>query len=43
MKFIASNLSINMFPKGNFQLMFDELNKEEFYAMSLCPMQLYAS
>ena len=34
MKFIASNLSINMFPKGNFQLMFDELNKEECYAMS---------
>ena len=34
MKFIASNLSINMFPKGNFQLVFDELNKEEFYAMS---------
>ena len=34
MKFIASNLSINMFPKGNFQLVFDRLDKEEFYAMS---------
>ena len=34
MKFIASNLSINMFPKRNFQLVFDRLDKEEFYAMS---------
>ena len=34
MKFIASSLSINMFPKGNFQLVFDRLDKEEFYAMS---------
>ena len=34
MKFVASSLSINMFPKGNFQLVFDELNKEEFYSIA---------